>query len=360
MDLMSGRDLADEVEIPPEATEPKAAFWTEPDAIEAAADAREFIRSGGAPYLWRWHTHTRPPRGATPPVYVGEFEMPGASKAKGNLSPCPVCSPNHRKFGKGRIAWFPDEGVLRLIGEDCFATLDPEGHLLADAEYRRKLERDNEIAYLTRHSENFDQSFRIIEDADEMAADLKVLHGDFHRALAENEIDIWNRIKSGDLMVEIEHDEFVFNSDGSQTTKKSASRIRHAKIEGAVFFRRSFPDIQVMTKKALQHFKAIRKHMANSNFSEWSDEERAHIHDQLQQGMRLGEEAIKLLREQRDGFQVTTLNTITAWSKRKEANMPQLHLRRVGRLIEIGRIAAKTTVNVPPSLFDPVPDFPLR
>lgn len=38
----------------------------------------------------------------------------------------------------GKIAWFPDEHVIRMIGPKCFQTLNPEGHCEAVAQFVRE------------------------------------------------------------------------------------------------------------------------------------------------------------------------------------------------------------------------------
>ena len=113
------------IDIPPESLEPKPWFQTRPGK-EVVAEIVGFIKQTGKPYLWRGHTHTKPPPGSKP-VYLDEFELPKKFRAPDRRSPCPCCVPAHPKFCDGKIAWFPSEAVIRIIGPDCFKALDAEG-----------------------------------------------------------------------------------------------------------------------------------------------------------------------------------------------------------------------------------------
>jgi hypothetical protein len=76
----------------------------------------------------RYHTHSKPTKNARI-VYIGRFDLPPSHQVPDRHAPCPCCSPRAPKYSReGKIAWFPDEHVVRMIGPDCFHTLNPEGH----------------------------------------------------------------------------------------------------------------------------------------------------------------------------------------------------------------------------------------
>ena len=138
------------VDIPEEARRVKDDYAYRPGEA-FLQEVRSFVRNGGEPYLFYAHTHTRPPDGSKP-VYLDEFDLPESARNSGRLAPCPCCTPNDRKYGRrGKIAWFPSEAVVRLLGPDCFASLDREGHDEALEEMRREKKRRQNARYLLKH-----------------------------------------------------------------------------------------------------------------------------------------------------------------------------------------------------------------
>jgi hypothetical protein len=49
------------------------------------------------------------------------------------------------------IAWFPDEHTIRIIGPECFASLNPEAHTVAFKDFRRVQEQKKNDAFLLSH-----------------------------------------------------------------------------------------------------------------------------------------------------------------------------------------------------------------
>jgi hypothetical protein len=70
--------------------------------------------------------HTRPPQGVDV-VYCGEFDLPkshAGPKNRHRWAACPCCHPETAWYWKGgKIAWFPEEHVIRMIGGDCFSKI---------------------------------------------------------------------------------------------------------------------------------------------------------------------------------------------------------------------------------------------
>jgi hypothetical protein len=134
------------LDIPDTAKEVKAWFWEEPGE-DTKEEIRTWIREGHMPHLWRGHTHTRPPKDARI-VYLARFELAEALRQARRYAPCCICTSSHPKFGKGIAAWFPDEGVIRLLGPRCFATLNPEGHERAIGAYEEAERRRRDLDFL--------------------------------------------------------------------------------------------------------------------------------------------------------------------------------------------------------------------
>lgn len=134
--------LREPVEIPPEAETPKPLFTTLPGA-EVVTEIREWIKGGNPVFMWRGHTHNKPNKGE-PVEYLNDF-----APLKGKPAPCPICSHSHTKFQRiGIIAWFPESGLIRLIGPDCFRSFNPEGHDRAWEALQRRKEDERYRGYL--------------------------------------------------------------------------------------------------------------------------------------------------------------------------------------------------------------------
>ena len=136
------------VDIPDECKQPKLSFREEPPT-EVVREIRDYVAEHGVSHTWSGHTHTRPPVGARV-KYIGRFELPEKFQRLKQFLVCPICRPTSRNFGKrdGYIAWFPDEGVIRLIGPDCFAEINKEGHEDAVQELKDREKRKREISFL--------------------------------------------------------------------------------------------------------------------------------------------------------------------------------------------------------------------
>lgn len=111
------------IEIPPEAFAVKALWQARPSWSEIDNLVREikgFVARTGKPYLWRGHTHTPPPMGATA-EYWGEFDIPEWHILE---APCPCCWSNFPKYRRnGKIAFFPLEGVISSLALTAIVAL---------------------------------------------------------------------------------------------------------------------------------------------------------------------------------------------------------------------------------------------
>lgn len=110
--------MQDEIEIPDILCQLKPYFATEPSE-NLRADILQFISKTGSPHLWPGQTYDKPKPDSII-QYVAEFWLP-SSKA---LAPCPCCRPKHGKYRHGMVAYFPEEQVIRILGHNCFASIN--------------------------------------------------------------------------------------------------------------------------------------------------------------------------------------------------------------------------------------------
>ena len=88
---------------------------------------------------------TKPPGDADFIWLSDEITLPSAQV----MVCCAWCSNGHPKFRRGRLLWFPDEGVLRFVGHRCARShLSAEKMALADNEWREKKRRSARDAFL--------------------------------------------------------------------------------------------------------------------------------------------------------------------------------------------------------------------
>jgi hypothetical protein len=138
---------SERIDIPPECREVKAWFRERPGS-EVVEEIKRHVAKTGWPHTWRGHTHTKPPPGSKP-VYLEEFDLPEKRLRAKRWVPCPCCAPETPKYGRdGKIAWFPTEGVIRLLGPECFKSLDKEGHEEAKRQLEIERQRKQDTDYL--------------------------------------------------------------------------------------------------------------------------------------------------------------------------------------------------------------------
>jgi|GEM_PF-2801090 len=96
----------------------------------------QYISETGYPERFDYVSTSRP--GDTDEVVLlsGELKVPTAKRGDHPLIPCPICSPDSPKFKIGRMAWFPQEKVVRFIGHDCAAKHFGENYRVADKRFK--------------------------------------------------------------------------------------------------------------------------------------------------------------------------------------------------------------------------------
>ena len=98
----------------------------------------DHVRKTGQPETFRDLERTSPPEGSRP-IILRRFDVAREKRPERDMAPCALCSPFHQKCLEGLyLVWYPDEGVVRVIGPECGDGLD--GGELIKAE-RREFDR---------------------------------------------------------------------------------------------------------------------------------------------------------------------------------------------------------------------------
>lgn len=80
---------------------------------------RQHINDTGEPETYTDVSTSQPSRSANVILLSEEIRVPTPLRPGGEKVPCPLCSPLSPKFGKGRMAYFPDDKAVRFIGHSC-------------------------------------------------------------------------------------------------------------------------------------------------------------------------------------------------------------------------------------------------
>jgi hypothetical protein len=189
-----------QLNIPDEFFDPKPFYRTRDNAQAVLREIKDHIKKTGQPHAWRHHTHSKPVAGSRI-VYIGEFDLPPSHHAADRHAPCPCCSPKSPKFYKnGKIAWFPDEHVIRMIGPDCFQTLNPEGHWEAVEVFNREEAERRTIAYLVANLHLNVPAREVISRAVPVLEAIDHVHTVLQKRISEVlRLDIWRHVRRGSL-----------------------------------------------------------------------------------------------------------------------------------------------------------------
>jgi hypothetical protein len=190
------------LDIPDEFFDPKPFYRTRDQAQAVLREIKDHIKKTGEPHKWRHHTHSKPVTGARI-VYIGEFDLPDSHQAPDRHAPCPCCCPKAPKYSRrGKIAWFPDEHVIRMIGPECFATLNPEGHWEAVAQFDKEEAERRTIAYLVANLHLGVPAREVIERAMPTLDAIDRVHATLQQRVNEVlRIDLWRHVSRGSLSV---------------------------------------------------------------------------------------------------------------------------------------------------------------
>jgi hypothetical protein len=242
--------LPDDIFIPESARAIKANYAERPsDAL--VAEIKKFIKETGTPYLWHGHTHTKPQAGAII-MYRGEFDLPpshAGRKNKRNWSPCPCCKHKSLWFFKnGKIAWFPEEKVIRMIGGDCFKAINAAGHEEAEGLFRQEEARRKTEAYLTSHLALVPKILDAIAHNTSIIEDIDRVRFIFSKRLGKAiDFDLWHHVRTdGALKVEVTRTEQRVGLDGNHTEVTVQDFQRYGPLAGHEMLK---PDVKPIAER---------------------------------------------------------------------------------------------------------------
>jgi hypothetical protein len=94
-------------------------IFNERPSVQFIEGWHHHISVTGEPETYKGVSTSKPERSARVVLLSDDIRIPTALRPGGERVPCPLCSPTSPKFGKGRMAYFPDDFAVRFIGNHC-------------------------------------------------------------------------------------------------------------------------------------------------------------------------------------------------------------------------------------------------
>lgn len=207
------------------------AFVDEP-SDKIVEEIRKHIKETSSPHTWWGHSHTKPENGSFV-VYIEEFDVPASPKVL-RVAPCPCCNPNYPQYkSRGKIAWFPNESVIRLIGPDCFAALNAAGHEEALIALRKRRKEREELETIRLHAPHLGTMVEVIDDAAQIAEGLDSLRRGLRKVLeGELKLNLWREVKDGSLQLSKSTQVPFTRVDGTTGERVEEIRTEYARVVG--------------------------------------------------------------------------------------------------------------------------------
>jgi hypothetical protein len=324
----------EKLDIPEVSWETKSWFPTRESVEAVVPEILDHIRTK-LTYLCRVHTHSAPPKGATP-VYVREFDVP---KRLG-FAPCPCCWPSSPKFSEGIVAWFRDEGVIRLMGRHCFKALNPEAHTAARKQFEVEERRRRDTEFLLTKLPSVPSLIAVGECAIGVAVAVEMFHQQLHRKLSALSVDLWRHARSdGELSVSAVQTEFRRGANGEM--------YEHEQDVLRVAFR--LPGFKMLDPGPLRISTALEKVNARLEAIDFgdeyelrtatmTDEEKHKCADTLSRAVGKLREQVAIIDDRRKFVEPLAINTLRSWGREQGCPIPLIYAHN-GSRISIGRVS---------------------
>jgi len=349
----------DPIDIPPEARKPKP-WWSRPlsdeEIRQVVQDVKAHVTATGLPHTWRGHTHTKPTAGVTP-VYLGEFDIPEVFVVEG---PCPCCSPDHPKYRwGGKIAHFVEEGVIRLIGPDCYASLNREGHEEAEHAFRERQRRERDIRYLLGNLPIVPEAVRVVTAALPVALAVDHFRHALQARLRLLKTDLWQQVRDdGQLLLNIERTQISTGRDGQQRTTTINDTRVYARLEGYRMLDPTLKAFEPRLSRILNNLESINYADPQATLGKMTDAERNDVANKLGRSMRGAQRGLDELADVRRFIGPVAEPTLRRWAEQDGCPV-HLHFKRDGSSFYVGsRLGENLRVPIQPEIEETLNSLP--
>jgi hypothetical protein len=342
---------SEKIHIPAQCREIKAWFWERPGS-EIIEEIKRHVAETGFPHTWRGHTHNKPPGGGKP-KYLDEFDLPEKLIRAKCWAPCPCCSPETPKYGlNGKIAWFPEEGVVRLLGPDCFKSLDAEGHEEAKRQLAAERQRKQDTEFLLSKLPLLKQVIRVGERAVPVAKALDAFRESLLAKFALAQLPLWEHVRhDGVLKVSVRHREFRPNSDGSMRVEEVDTFQTYARLNGHEILD---PRLSSQVGRLQSALRRLHEFADTGEDLEqvklMSDEEKRRVAGQISKAVSTIKTAVDKITALRRFTDLVTINTLRRWGEQEGCPLPRFFERRGDRIAFGQREHRNFVVEIPDDL----------
>ncbi len=220
------------VKIPERSRVAKPLFWGEPPRAKVLEIVR-FVSETGKAHLHPEVTYSTFPPG-TDIRFLEVFSL--HERFKHDMESwcvCAACPHDYPKFkDNGIVCWFPAEGVIRIVGGDCYKRHDPLGHQMAWDRYAADKKKRQDETYLLGSLHIVPLLLRGLAADKVVAAAVDKLRVEVMAALKRYELDLGLHTKDGKLRTENRVRQKAY---GTNTTRIVTHKGLHAQIKGYKF-----------------------------------------------------------------------------------------------------------------------------
>ncbi len=295
-------------------------IFPEEPGDELIEEIKQHVQRTSSPHTWRGHSHTRPPKDALV-VYIEEFDVPASDKIL-RVAPCPCCNPYHPQYkNKGKIAWFPQEAVIRLIGPQCFAAINAGGHDAAIIDLRRRQKRRNEISTIRIYSRIINDIIRVINESIPIAEDIDAFMHEINRVI-ENELQLqmWREVKDGNLTTSATQRVTFQKANGASGERIEEFRAPFARISGHTMIDRSGKASANKLKRVLSSLAIHADRLRQVTDPEsLTDVDRERIADELPKGRAAVMELLAGTAERQRFLTSNAVEVLKQWGQHRNA-----------------------------------------
>lgn len=352
---MAKEPKLERIDIAPECRAVKDWFPTRESAEAALPAIMAHITTTGQTHTCFCHTHTKPPENA-PVVYLHEFAIPEKFRKAKRFCPCPCCWPEFGKFGQGRVGWFPEERIIRIIGEDCFDALNPEGHRLAVTQFEREREWKRHTEFLLSNGCKLSDVQDVITQAYFVAKVLEQFHEVLHDRLRLVRLNLWPYVRrNGELTINVPEKEFRRHSNGEIYTHEVHGTKIYAVLPG---YKMLDPNLSRLSDTLRNISDRLRPFsygdMWDERIANMGDEEKRSTAETLSRQVRNAKNAIAETRRVQRFVEKVSINTLRGWGADQGCPIPYNYAHH-GTYISFGRSdAERVNVRLPKNILNHV------
>ncbi|WP_421761662.1 hypothetical protein [Devosia sp.] len=287
----------------------------------------DWVRETGKPDTWQHHDPSRPPSDQEFEAIV-TFVIPESVRSRVGMASCPICSPSAPKYFSGTLAWFPSEGVLRAIGNECAKSHFGVERVNAAIAAGKRQAAVGEAQYFLLDALPLIAPLRDeVQKLHAAAADVDRLRQLFWHASSKTACHKLAKMGAGGLL-EVERVKSVeaVDSQGQDTTRFESEVVASYQVDGLAFINRSYlvAGLARQTADALALVEAADEHAALDFILD-----RLKVDAHLYEAERLARNALdqfeklkEAIVDARQFLSINNLNSLSEYSRQNRGGSP--------------------------------------